>query len=237
MRSAALVPLLAVIAVPPAAAQVTVNLRALDALPRAPAPRHHRPIHRRPAEHRATVARRALPLPPSPAPAQLEPKAVAASAPAVPATPPAPPPARMTATIPAAPPAPAPALATATVAPEAGPRHLEVRFAAGATTLSPEAAQAVTALGKSVHRTPETSFEVDAHAPATGDDPSTARRLSLARALAIRAALIQAGVPAASVYMRALGAPPPSEAGEANRARITVMGLASSPVPQQAKQP
>ncbi|MGH8326856.1 MAG: OmpA family protein, partial [Steroidobacteraceae bacterium] len=119
----------------------------------------------------------------------------------------------------------------------AGPRRLEVRFAAGATTLSPAAAQVVTSLAKSVHRTPETSFEVEAHAPATGDDPSTARRLSLARTLAIRAALIEAGVPAASVYMRALGAPPPSEAADADRARITVMGLAPSPVPQQAKQP
>lgn len=93
-------------------------------------------------------------------------------------------------------------------------------------------------LAHAAPHTPTTTFEVAAYAPAAGGDASSARRLSLARALAIRSALVSAGVPAASIYMRALGAPPASEAGTPNRAVITVMGAnGSAGAPEQAKQP
>ena len=51
-----------------------------------------------------------------------------------------------------------------------------------------------------------TSFNVVAYAAGTPDDPSTARRLSLSRALAVRSALMADGVGSARIYVRALGA-------------------------------
>ncbi|WP_298282908.1 OmpA family protein [Acidocella sp.] len=53
---------------------------------------------------------------------------------------------------------------------------------------------------------------IGAHAPLTGNDPSTAMRLSLARAQAVQAALEACGVPAANIIPRALGpAPMPAD--------------------------
>jgi outer membrane protein OmpA-like peptidoglycan-associated protein len=119
-----------------------------------------------------------------------------------------------------------------------------VSFAPGAAALADSGTAEVRHLAAAVHPGPNTTFDVAAHAPASGDDPSAARRLSLDRALAVRAALIAVGVPAANVYLRALGAPPPAQADLADRATITVMGMAGAaaapsqkPLAQQAKPP
>jgi outer membrane protein OmpA-like peptidoglycan-associated protein len=239
----------------PARAQVTIDLHALEALPREaarPAPRpslHHRstPRVRTPATAEARTPAPAVAEPPTvaanPAPAQV------ATAPAAPVSLPsvaaAPPPPATVAALPAAPPPPS-ALAAAmpAVPPTATPpspapnRTLRVRFAPGESDLTAPEAGAVAGLAHAAPRSDTTSFEVAAYAPAAGGDASSARRLSLARALAIRASLVSAGVPAASIYVRALGAPPASEAGEPNRAIITVMGAnGSAAAPKQAKQP
>ncbi|HJS87382.1 MAG TPA: hypothetical protein VJ779_18165, partial [Acetobacteraceae bacterium] len=68
-------------------------------------------------------------------------------------------------------------------------------------------------------------------------DASAARRLSLARALAVRAALTGAGVPADRITMRALGSPPAEQASAANMAIVTVTGTSGDAPPKQGKQP
>jgi hypothetical protein len=50
-----------------------------------------------------------------------------------------------------------------------------------------------------------TTFNVLAYAPGKPDDPSTARRISLSRAMAVRSALVASGVPSARIFVRALG--------------------------------
>ena len=49
------------------------------------------------------------------------------------------------------------------------------------------------------------AVNVLAYAAGSTDDPSTPRRLSLARALAARAVLINEGIPSTRIYVRALG--------------------------------
>lgn len=234
----------------PARAQVTIDLHALDALPAARLPPRH--IAPRPARKPAKVeARTHAPAtvaakpptatPASPAPAQV---AIAPQAAAPPAVPPvaaslpsiaaAPPPPATMASLPAGPP-PSAVQGSEPAAP-AQSRTLLVRFAPDQSDLTPPETSALTGLAHATPHTDTTSFEVAAYAPAAGGDASFARRLSLARALAVRTALVAAGVPAASVYVRALGAPPASEAGEPNRAVVTVMGANGSPAaPEQAK--
>ena len=66
--------------------------------------------------------------------------------------------------------------------------------------------------------------------PGTPEDPSTARRLSLSRALAVRSALMADGVASSRIYVRALGATGGDEAPD--RVDLAVMGgnAASPPV-------
>ena len=66
---------------------------------------------------------------------------------------------------------------------------------------------------------------MNAWSAGTPDDPSTPRRLSLARALAVRAVLISEGVASPRIYVRALGA----DGGDPpDRAEIT---RAAAPAP------
>ncbi len=65
-----------------------------------------------------------------------------------------------------------------------------------------------------------------AYAAGSPQNPSAPRRLSLARALSVRAALQAGGVPAGRIYLRAMGAA--VGAGPADRAEILVSG---SPTP------
>ena len=83
-----------------------------------------------------------------------------------------------------------------------------------------------------------TSFNVVAYAAGTPEDPSTARRLSLSRALAVRSALMADGVGSSRIYVRALGA----TGGDAapDRVDLAVMGgnaAVASPVSAGAPSP
>ena len=69
-----------------------------------------------------------------------------------------------------------------------------ITFGAGSSDLNPVTLAAVQALAKQAAANPALIVEVTAWAPGTADDPSTARRLSLDRALAVRAVLIHEGV-------------------------------------------
>ena len=70
-----------------------------------------------------------------------------------------------------------------------------------------------------------TTFNVLAYAPGKPDDPSTARRVSLSRAMAVRSALIADGVPSARIFVRAMGA----QAGDGppDRVDLSVTGPSS----------
>jgi hypothetical protein len=76
-----------------------------------------------------------------------------------------------------------------------------------------------------------------AYAAGTPEDPSTARRLSLARALAVRSALIADGVSSTRIYVRALGAQPGGAlAGDApaDRVDLSVLGANAPSIPASA---
>jgi outer membrane protein OmpA-like peptidoglycan-associated protein len=177
------------------------------------------------------------PKPVAPATPATATAAPAKSAPAVPAPTVSPP----AATIPAAPPpvvalAPLPA-ATPSAAPPAAPPvaanaeslatstagGLTITFSSDQSDLNAASDGAIQKLAHSAPNKDTTSFNVLAFAHGDPQDPSTARRLSLSRALAIRSALMAAGVPSTRVYVRALG--DQGGKGPPDRADITVMGL------------
>ena len=78
-----------------------------------------------------------------------------------------------------------------------------------------------------------TSFNVVAYAAGTPGDPSTARRLSLARALAVRSALMANGVGSSRIYVRALGA----SAGDETPDRVDVAVLGANAASTQKSAP
>ncbi|MDR3532939.1 MAG: OmpA family protein [Rhodopila sp.] len=203
-------------AVTPAFAQVTVDLHALQALPEHPAESHA--SRTAPSVTPAPIVR-ATPAPSTtapaePAPAQSAPAQPAAAQPA-PAQPAMPESVPNTATIapitpqppaPGAPPPPPPPVsnnaATAAAPTVSG---LRLTFAAGESDLSPDSMASIQALAAAAPAGDATSFNVLAYAPGKPDDPSTARRVSLSRAMAVRSALIADGVASARIFVRALG--------------------------------
>src|SRR4029077_2896352 len=76
-------------------------------------------------------------------------------------------------------------------------------FGRGQAALRPASAAAIHDLVQASPAGADTSFNVVAYAAGTPEDPSTARRLSLARALAVRSALIADGGRSARGYFRA----------------------------------
>ena len=165
----------------PALAQVSTDDKALDQL--APAPTMQ---PAKPATPRAVPRKRT-----APAAARLTP-------PRMPAAPPLHPVIQPPAfTMPAHPPAPPPPVSVGASAPgvatpiQGGTR---ITFGAGGSDLNPITLAAVQAIAAQAIANPAIIIDVTAWAPGTADDPSTARRLSLDRALAARAVMIQAGV-------------------------------------------
>lgn len=190
-----------------------------------------------PAETPAVSAKPAAPVVatvPPPPPAAGPPAAAKPGAPVVAVVPPPaavappvakPPPAPAVAappSLPAVAPA-APQLAgVAPVAPPTGTAQGRVTFPPGQAVLSVADSQKLAELGKAAAGNDTATVNVQAYAPATPGDPSAARRSSLERALAVRGALMAAGVPSSRIYVRALGAD--GGVGPADRADITVLG-------------
>ncbi len=217
--------------------QVTVNPGALNSLPREPA--HHAPTRRapvrRPPPHSAPHSR----TPPAPIAAPAKP----AGPPAIPTVPPAianiPPPIA----VPVAHPPPVPTVPEAPDAPgSATPitNGVRVTFGPDRSDLNPATEAALRAFADSVKADETKSINVYAYAAGNADDPSTPRRLSLARALAARAVLINAGIASPRIYPRALG----PAGGDTDRDRVDVVtGIpgppaATSPAaPTQASAP
>ncbi len=115
-------------------------------------------------------------------------------------------------------------------------------FGTGETDLSPASATAIQNLVQTGPQGDGISFNVVAYAAGTPEDPSTARRLSLARALAVRSALIADGVSSTRIYVRALGAQAGgaqaggAQAGDGppDRVDLSVLGVNAPSVPASA---
>jgi outer membrane protein OmpA-like peptidoglycan-associated protein len=96
-------------------------------------------------------------------------------------------------------------------------------FEEGKTDLTPADEAAIQELARAVPPTAADSINVVAYAAGKPDDPSTARRVSLSRGLAVRSVLLASGVPSAQIYVRALGATPSD--GPADRVELIVAPL------------
>jgi outer membrane protein OmpA-like peptidoglycan-associated protein len=185
----------------PALAQVTVDLHALQALPdrpeATPRPRAAPPNLVRVPNTTAKLAAPASPATPAVPPAipQAEPDTAVVNP--IPAPEP-----------PAGAPPPPPPPVSETAATKAAPTNagLRLTFAPGASDLNPDSTASIKDLTSAAPAGDGTTFNVQAYAPGTADDPSTARRISLARAMAVRNALVADGVPSARIFVRALGA-------------------------------
>ncbi|HTB47470.1 MAG TPA: OmpA family protein [Acetobacteraceae bacterium] len=173
-----------------------------------------RPAGSPPAAPSTTLAT-AQPTAPAPAPAAPAPPAASQAAPpaaTIPVAPPAvasltpiqPPPAPVN----AAPPPPPPIDANAATTAAATQAGLRLTFATGQSDLSPGSADSIKHLVQTAPPGDNTTFNVLAYASGEPDDPSVARRLSLARAIAVRDVLLVDGVPSSHIYLRALGSQP-----------------------------
>jgi outer membrane protein OmpA-like peptidoglycan-associated protein len=211
----------------PVFAQVTVDLHALQALPERSAPSQPaRPRYQSAPEattRTPSIITRVPPLAQTPATVTPSAQAPAASGPVASApiaSPPAPQPALpetvpQTASItpiappppPAGSPPPPPPPISDTSATNAAPTTagLRLTFAPDQSDLSPESSASIKQLTTTAPPGDDTTFEVQAFAPGKPDDPSTARRVSLSRAMSVRAALVADGVPSARIFVRALG--------------------------------
>jgi outer membrane protein OmpA-like peptidoglycan-associated protein len=244
------------LAVPLGQAQVTVNPRALDELaPPPPAPPAkvstmpavapaRRPPQRLPANpdgpHHTLPPLGRVPLGRVPVPAgTLAGKPGTPQKPGAPAVPLAPPPAPVlpppivVPTRPLPPPPPAPVSTDAPGAVSKLPSGLRVTFGADHADLNPDTLAAVRALAHAAPPGVDTSFSVTAYAAGTPDDPSTARRLSLSRALVVRSVLMNEGIASVRIYVKALGAAAPSIA-DGPPDRVDIAMAAGAPGPSTA---
>jgi outer membrane protein OmpA-like peptidoglycan-associated protein len=151
--------------------------------------------------------------------------------PPLPATPPAPvtlPPivVQLPAAQPEAPtPPPISDTAGTSVAPIAG--GLRVVFGPDRADLTAETADRLKQFAAAAPSGEVGAFNVIAYAAGPPEDPSTPRRLSLSRALAVRSVLMQAGIASPRIYVRALGSA--SAGGPPDRVDITALAQPGAP--------
>ena len=126
-----------------------------------------------------------------------------------------------------APPPPPPVSASAATNASSLGNGLRLTFRTGEIELNPASIAAIDGIAQGVQSHADSSVNVVAYAAATPDDPSTARRLSLSLALAVRSALIADGVNSSRIYVRALGG---SETGGGpdDRVDVTLLGANAS---------
>ncbi len=201
--AAALLALL--VAAVPAMAQVKVDPQALAPLAPPATP--------------ATPGKTA-PKPPAakPAPSRPAPAATVRTAPASPVSPPVPaaPPSPVALPPPiAVPTRPAPAPTAPPIAADAPgqaipiPGGLRLSFGPGRADLNPATEASLRDLVRGGGALPpapaNASYTITSFAAGTPEDPSTARRLSLSRATAVRSVLMAQGIASVRIYVRALG--------------------------------
>jgi outer membrane protein OmpA-like peptidoglycan-associated protein len=208
----------------PVRAQVSVDQRALDAL--APA---------KPTSPAPAPAAKPAPAAAKPANTGTASKPVTPVAPNVAEAPPPnanlPPPIAVP-TRPASPVSPPPVAADAPTRTEplksaTGNMGIRVVFGAGRSDINPATETAIRTLVHGDQTQPPApqgaSFTITCFAAGTPEDPSSPRRLSLSRALAVRSVLISQGVPSVRIYVRAFGPASPGFAdGPPDRADVVV---------------
>ena len=191
---------------------VDVDLGVLDALPPARPEEQRAPPARKPPVHKPSAARKAapdaaaLPTPaPAPIPAPAPPRLAAPAVPTAPSAPAVVPPA------PAAVPVPPPPATTALASPPPPPRSTlprggeridRIAFAGAATALPPEAKATLDVLVQRMRVDERLHLMLNGYAANAGDNSLT-RRTALARALAVRAYLVERGIPPMRVDVRA----------------------------------
>ncbi len=217
-----------------AQAQPAVNSGALDALKPegAPAARPHPAPTRHAPRPSSTAPRPRTPAPAAPAAVPVPPKP-----PVVPTVPPA------IAAIPPAvavpvqrPPEPPPVVVAADAPGDASPvpGGVRVTFGSGRADLNATTEAAIRSFARPLRDTGQ-AVNVLAYAAGSNDDPSTPRRLSLARALAARAVLINEGIASIRIYVRALG---PNGDGPPDRVDLSTNAPgAAAPAAAPAAQP
>lgn len=186
------------------------------------------------AERRKSEAAEHKKGPPAQAPAEgAKPPAAATAAKPPPAVLPSgpPPEVRLSPMLPepAPPPAPAkPKSDTPIIAEDAGgiatpiSDGVRVTFDGGRAELSPASEAGIKQFAAAAPKSDAASFNVLGFAAGSPEDPSTPRRLSLSRALAVRSVLMAQGVPSTHIYVRALG--PASEGEPPDRVDVTLSG-------------
>jgi outer membrane protein OmpA-like peptidoglycan-associated protein len=100
------------------------------------------------------------------------------------------------------------------------PPPIRLVFESGHTDLTPGDEAEIKDLARAIPVPATSSVNVLAYAAGRPDDPSTARRLSLSRGMAVRSVLLASGVPSAQIYVRALGAA--ASDGPADRVELVV---------------
>ncbi len=174
-----------------ATAQVATDDHALDSLqPAAAAPKPQSKVAKPASSGRAAVHRPARPKAAAPT---RKPGTVTMPA-APPANPVIAPPPFVMPPHPAPPPPPIPVRADALGAVAPLPHGLRIAFGPGTADMNPAMLAAIRVVAARAVAHPAEQLSVTAWAPGTTDDPSTPRRLSLDRALSVRAVLINAGV-------------------------------------------
>ena len=103
---------------------------------------------------------------------------------------------------------------------------VRVTFGPDRYDLNPATEAALRELARTL-KDKDTSINVYAYAAGSSEDPSTPRRLSLARALAARAVLMSEGIASPRIYPRALG----PQGGDADHDRVDVVAGNPSPPP------
>ena len=203
----------------PASAQITTNPGALDSLgaeapaARAPGPSGHHPVR---AQHHAARTR-AGSGPQTQAKALPQARAAAhAPAATIPAAAPPPPVFRAPViNVPLHPPPPPPPVvvvptAVGAVSPIGG--GTRISFGAGSADVNPAMVQGLHDFASRMKADPLARADLDAMSGGVPDDPSTPRRLALARGLAARAVLINDGIASTRIYVRVMDVPQAADA-------------------------
>lgn len=141
--------------------------------------------------------------------------------PAVPPPPPVLPPPIEVPFRPVEPPSSAPVATDAPGGFEKIPGGLRITFGNGRADLNPNTLAALKTLAHTATPGSNTVFNVTGYAAGAPDDPSTPRRLSLSRAVAVRGVLMGEGVASTQIYVKALGAALPAQEMPADRVDIT----------------
>ena len=105
---------------------------------------------------------------------------------------------------------------------------IQITFGPGKSDVNQDTENAVRILARAVKADPNADLNLYAYAAGVPDDPSTPRRLSLSRALAVRAILINEGIASTRIYPRALGATPGPSGMDGPPDRVDVV-LANTP--------